>query len=269
MTSDLVRRIAEAFEWHRALGNQVAQGPHGRFVMDPAHPEVWSANHVSGITAAAPSEIEALLAEMDVRYAYSPWRVTCADPFTPPPFVARLLQEDFRPSGVTIQMVLEGELEPVQGPPARYRPVEGEGDWAELYRLLRIDHGEGARGRMALPESVSQGILADFRRKDGPSRYFLVEIEGQACAYGAAVNTPGGLGLIEDLFTLKPLRRRGIASCLIGHCVRHVRERGAGPVFLGAHAPERPKRLYAHLGFAPLLVTSQLVRRARPAAARA
>jgi GNAT superfamily N-acetyltransferase len=110
---------------------------------------------------------------------------------------------------------------------------------------------------------VTQGIFADFRRKDGPSRYLLVDLDGEPCAYGAAVLAPGGIGMVEDLFTLPDHRRQGIASGLIDHCVRDVRSRGAGPVFLGAHAPERPKRLYAKLGFRPLLVTSQLVKRVR------
>src|SRR3974390_2532848 len=72
--SDLVPAVAEAFEWHRALGNQVAETPLARFVMDPEHPDVWSANHVSAVRASAPGDIEQVLAELDARFGHSEWR---------------------------------------------------------------------------------------------------------------------------------------------------------------------------------------------------
>ena len=62
MGDALVRRVVEAFDWHRALGNEVVEAPHARFVMDRAHPDVWSANHVGGVSATEPREIGALLA---------------------------------------------------------------------------------------------------------------------------------------------------------------------------------------------------------------
>jgi GNAT superfamily N-acetyltransferase len=67
------------------------------------------------------------------------------------------------------------------------------------------------------------------------------------------------IGMVEDLFTLPTHRRRGIASAIIARAVADLRRRGAGPILIGAHAGEEPKRLYAGLGFAPLCITRQYI----------
>ncbi len=261
MDPKLLRAIADAHDWHEALGNRTVDGRFCRFVQDPDHPEVWSSNHVSGVTASSPGDIDEFLTEMDERFAYSPFRVVTVDAFTPPSCVARLAFEDYREQTLVILMALEGDIVRMESPKIAHRPVESEADWRDLHDLLVIDHREGARtGRTPLAEDVTEGLFESLRRKAGACQVFLAEIEGRPCAYAAAVQAPHGLGLVEDVFTLPSQRRRGIASAMIGHCVRYVRERGAGVVFLGAHASEPPKRLYARLGFAPAMVARRFVK---------
>jgi len=42
---------------------------------------------------------------------------------------------------------------------------------------------------------------------------------------------------------------------------QHVREQGADCVMIGAHATEPPKHLYAALGFTPVCVTREYLKR--------
>ena len=65
--------------------------------------------------------------------------------------------------------------------------------------------------------------------------------------------------MIEDLFTTPWARRRGIATGMIAAFVDRLRAAGCHTVFLGALAGDRPKRLYARLGFRPITLTRMWV----------
>ena len=152
--ADLVSDLCAAYAWQRALGHEVIEAAHCRIVRDPAHPDVWDANHVSGVRAAGAEEIEAVMRAADAA---------------------------------------------------------------------------------------------------------LARVAGADCAYGAGALCDNGVGMVEDLFTLPARRRRGVATAIIARAVADLRRRGAGPVLIGAHAGEPPKRLYAALGFAPVCVTREYV----------
>ena len=68
---DLRARIAEAYSWHRALGNRAIESPLGRFVVNPEIPDVWDANHVQRPCAETAAEVDALLAMMDEVFAHA------------------------------------------------------------------------------------------------------------------------------------------------------------------------------------------------------
>jgi GNAT superfamily N-acetyltransferase len=100
-----------------------------------------------------------------------------------------------------------------------------------------------------------------LRRKAGPVTVYLAVLAGRPVAYGAKVECPNGLGMIEDIFTLSVARKRGIASALIAHLLGRLRtEIPTRPVFLGAHARQEAKRLYRRLGFQPIMVTREFLR---------
>lgn len=258
----LMKRVAEAYAWHRALGNQVSQTRFGQFVQDPAHPSVWSSNHVSRVTASRDGEIAALFAEAECRFGYCAHRLFEVDTFTPDRFVAQLVMEGYEELAPTLQMVLEGQLLATRRAELVLREALTDADWQTVRQLLRTDHLEGARtNRMTPDEAVTDGLVHGWRRKAGPSRMFIGYVDGQPCAYGAAVACPNGLGLIEDLYTLPEYRGRGIASTIIHDCVALLRSwNGSCQFFLGAHAGERPKNIYRKLGFTPLMVTREFLK---------
>jgi GNAT superfamily N-acetyltransferase len=269
MATDLARIVAEAYRWQRRLGHTQIAAPHCHIVADPAHPDVWDSNHADDVTAQNDAEIDAVFAAMDKHLGHASSRVIHADCFTPEAFLARLALDDFDERPVTIQMALRGDLTD-RGPPIELRPVAGDADWGALLQLVLADHAEGRRTNgLDIPPQVSAGMVAGYRAKGGAYHFHLAIEGGAPVAYGAHAAAPNGAGMIEDLFTLQSARRRGIATAMIAAFADRLRAAGCHTIFLGALATERPKQLYARLGFSPVTLTRVFVRElpARPEAA--
>jgi GNAT superfamily N-acetyltransferase len=158
-------------------------------------------------------------------------------------------------------MALGGDLAPIAPIDATLRGVESEADWAILRELVEADFGEGGRSGDVTPRGVVSGLFAGYRAKREFAPFYIAEASGVPCAYACAAHCPDGVGIIDDLFTLPAFRGRGIASGLIAHGVARLRAAGARNVFIGALARERAKRLYAKLGFAPLMISRKWVKR--------
>jgi GNAT superfamily N-acetyltransferase len=260
MTADLARIIAQAYRWQRRLGNRQIAAQHCHIVANPAHPDVWDANHADSVTAQTNAEIDAVFAAMDRHLAHTPWRVIHTDGFTPDAFLARLALDDFAERPVTIQMALRGELTD-RGPPITLHPVGSDADWDSLLQLVLADHAEGRRtGDLDLPPEFSAAMVAAYRAKSGACHFQLATQDGVPVAYGAHAAAPNGAGMIEDLFTLQSARRRGIATAMIAAFTGRLRAGGCHTIFLGALATEQPKRLYARLGFHPVMLSRAWVR---------
>jgi GNAT superfamily N-acetyltransferase len=260
MTTDLSRTLAEAYRWQRRLGHRVVAETGCHIVADPAHPDVWDANHADEVTAETAAGIDAVFAAMDRHLAHASWRVVHTDGFTPEAFLARLALEDFEERPTTIQMALEGELTD-RGAKVELRPVLDDGDWQTLLQLVLLDHAEGRRtsGLEVSPE-VSAGLVAGYRAKSPQCQFHLVMLGGAPVAYGAFAAAPNGAGIIEDLFTLPSARRQGLATGLIAAFADRLRAAGCHTIFLGALATEQPKHLYARLGFRPVSLARMWVR---------
>ena len=261
-SSDLTQAVAAAYAWHRALGSRWEDTELGRFVADPTRPAVWDANHVSRVTAGSRSAMDRLLDEMEARFAHCAHRLVATDPFTSPVVSARLFLEGYEEQTPVVHLVLAGDVVVRRSPPLRLRPVANDADWRDLHELVFADHAEGlTAGRTKATPEVTRGLVQGYRNTAGPCLFFIAELDGRACGYASSVRCPDGdLGMVEDVFTLPDARGRGIATAMIDHCVRHARAHGAGPVFIGAHADDWPKQLYARLGFEPVLVSRKFVK---------
>jgi GNAT superfamily N-acetyltransferase len=260
MATEIARIVAEAYRWQRRLGNTVISAPHCHIVADPARPDVWDCNHADAVTAETDAAIDAVVAAMDRHLHHTPWRVIHTDGFTPDAFLARLALDGFDERPVTIQMVLRGELA-TRGPDIDLRAVTSEADWEALLKLVRADHVEGRRtAGLDLSPAFSQRVVAAYRAKSSAYHFHLAIRDGTPVAYGAFAAAPNGAGIIEDLFTLQPARRRGIATAMISAFTDRLRGSGCHTVFLGALATEPPKRLYNRLGFHPVALARSWVR---------
>ena len=255
-----LRALAEAQDWCEALGHASAEGRHCHLVSDPQHPALWSANHASAIRAASAEEIDETLEDIEAAFSHSPYRVVDADAFTPPAFLARLALDGWQEQPAVILMVLQGSLPPLAGPALAVDAVQTDADWAELRSLHELDLTEGARTGGAHPAEIAEGLYQVMRKKAAAGRIFLARHAGRASAYAMAVPAAAGFGLVDDVFTAPDLRRRGIASALIAHCVAWLRQQGCGTAFLTARASDRPKVLYARLGFMPEMLAHRWVK---------
>lgn len=259
--ANLARMIAEAYRWQRRLGHQLITEPGCHIVADPAHPNVWDANHADEVTAQTVSEIDGVFAAMDRNLGHTPWRVIHTDGFTPDAFLARLALDEFSERPVTIQMVLEGQITD-RGAEVDLRPVVGDADWQTLLQLVLQDHAEGRRsGGLEVSPEISAGLVAGYRAKSDVNHFHLVMQGGVPVAYGAYAAAPNGAGMIEDLFTLPAVRRQGLATGLIAAFVERLRDAGCHTTFLGALSTEQPKHLYARLGFRPLSLSRAWIRK--------
>ena len=252
MADELARLLAETYRWQRRLGNQVIATPHCSIVANPAHPEVWEANHAEEVTAKTEAEIDAVLAAMDRHLAHTPWRVAHTDCFTPDAFLARLALDDFDERFVVIQMALRGGLVD-RGASVTLRPVVDSADWDELLRLVIANHAERRHvDGLHLPPEFSAAIVDTYRAKSDAYHFHLAIKDGVPVAYGGRAAAPNGAGMIEDLFTLPSARRQGVITSMIAVFANQLRADGCHTIFLGALASDRPKRLYARLGFHPV-----------------
>jgi GNAT superfamily N-acetyltransferase len=260
VATDLALTIAEAYRWQRRLGNAVRAESHCHIVVNPAHPNVWDSNHADAVTAQSDSEIAAVFAAMDRHLGHTRWRVVHTDCFTSQRFMARLALDEFKERPVTIQMALRGEL-PNRGASIELLPVVGDTEWDAVLQLALADHAEGRRTPgLDLSPELSAGIVACYRAKSGACNFHLAIQDGVPVAYGAHAAAPNGAGMIEDLFTLKSARRRGIATAMIVTFAERLRAAGCHTIFLGALADEEPKHLYARLGFHPVMLARTWVR---------
>jgi GNAT superfamily N-acetyltransferase len=236
-SSELVRRACETYEAYFALGNECASEPQLRFVRNCEARSVYDANHVAAVTAATPAEIERALARSAEIFDEFDHLCFHVGPFTPPAFEARLCLDGYE-EDATLQMLLEGELQ-AEVRSVEIRPASSDADWEVIRRS----------------EELAEAMTRVRRAKQPALRFWIAHQDGADCGYFSSLPGENGVGMVEDLFTHPGFRRRGIATALVARAVEDARERGAGPVLIGARADDTPKELYARLGFRPLCIT--------------
>jgi ribosomal protein S18 acetylase RimI-like enzyme len=99
-------------------------------------------------------------------------------------------------------------------------------------------------------ETLVQQIL-EHRRDVGkaiPTRLFAAEADGKLVAH-AELYSEGGVGQVENVFTLPDYRGRGLARSLVLSGVAESHAAGNDLTFLVADADDWPQRLYEKLGF--------------------
>ena len=267
---ELVVRACATLTHYRAYGNEVLEESAALFVRNGELPTIYDANCGARARAESPEEIEALLARSDEVFANFAHQRWFCDPLTPPAFEATLVLAGYE-IDATLQLVLAGELR--ASPPAlNIRLAESDEDWESLTRLHRLDHLEEAQKFDRAPYTLetTRDLVLSKRPKGPRLRFWLVRIDEVDCGFFSSMPGENGVGLVEDLFTQPDFRGRGIATALVAHAVEDARQRGAGPIVIGALPEDTPRRMYQAMGFRPLCVTrAYLKRQTRGDASRA
>ena len=254
-TPGLLAGACETIAGYFALGNDVVADGLAGFVRNPAVPDVYDANQAVSVRAATPGEADAVLGRAEAPYAACRHRQFLCDALTPAGFEARLVQDGYL-ADAEVHLVLEGELRARPGGGVSVRAVETAADWAAVGRLTRLDHEEeAARPGGGWGKDVTGRIVAVKRGKCPPLRFWLAALDGTDCGFFSSWSGDNGVGKVEDLFTDPDFRGRGVASALIASAGADARERGAGPVLVGARPDDTPRLMYAAMGFRPLCLT--------------
>jgi GNAT superfamily N-acetyltransferase len=118
-----------------------------------------------------------------------------------------------------------------------------------------------AKENQVVREDVARQMWRSNRLQQPPMQYWLAYVGEKPVGYCASFVGVGGVGQVENLFTHSDFRLLGIAKSLIFHCVQRCRTEGAGPVVIAADPTDTPKHIYAALGFHPVAVLSQYLKR--------
>lgn len=224
-----------------------------RFVKNTSYPRIYDANHIVGVTAATPAEIDALLARAEREYAHCAHRRYHADARTPAQFEARLLLDGYVRDD-SLVMLLTADLR-AQRRPYEIRLIETDDGWRAYTDLKRDEFAEFSnRNERDEPAEIGAELAATNRLKCPPVRYWMAYEGSEPAAFLSSWAAIGGMGQVEDLYVRPDSRHRGIATALLAHCVADCRAEGAGPVVIACDPTDTPKQMYAAMGWTPVAV---------------
>jgi len=236
------------------------------WIRDRQFPDIYDANHISSISASTAPEVDRLLARAENEYAHCNHRRYHVDFRTSPLLTARLALDGYVRDD-TLLMLLEGDL---QASPEDHdvRPIETDGEWGH-YAALKAADWEEHRQRLPDPKpgpEIGEAFVRIYRRKASALQYFIAYVDGKPAAFFSSWPGIGGVGQVEDLFTLPEFRHRGLATALIHRCVQDCRRRGARTVIIACDPTDTPKEMYRAMGFAPVALATHYIKRLTPAA---
>lgn len=259
--TDLAGRAIDTDAANFQLGNEAFPRARAVFVRNLETPDIYDANHVTSPQARTPAEIDELLVAADRDFAHANHRRFDVDHRTPPEFIARLLLDGGYERSDALISLLEGDLIG-DAPHWEIRPQMSDAEWETFWGLMLVDWNEHHE-RIGRPvaEDVARRMWNAKRRKQPPVQYWLAYDGERAVGYFNSWEGVGGVGQVEDLFTLPEYRKRGVATTLIHHCVAQSRASGAGTVVIASDPTDTPKNIYARMGFRPVAIQSKYLKR--------
>jgi len=233
-----------------AMGCRRERLPFGVALVDPAHPSIYDVNSLRAVRG-RPTwfELEAGFAVVQRGCGCRHRRVVARDPDTVRHLDALLLPRSFQRQ-VCVAMALNG--------PAPWRPVPrgmrlqvvGTDDTALLAAVARCQDRVRRDEPWYSPDvSAQMDEMADRQMREGGAQ-FVAAVDERGVVTGALLlYCAGERAFIADVGTPPEFRRRGIASALVAAAAAVARERGCSVVGLTARRDDRPRHLYARLGF--------------------
>ncbi len=161
-----------------------------------------------------------------------------------------------------VLMALHHPIEPVASPPVQ------ELSWDEMrpHRELSMKDGGPWTGEPEEEEIINQ-LLDRHKAIDSVTNlrnFGGVAEDGVVGAY-CDLYSENGIAQIEDVYTRKAYRKRGLADAVVRAAAASAEEEGCDLVFLVADDGDWPKDFYGRLGFDPIGFIWDFTRPHRPA----
>lgn len=232
------------------LGCRRERLPFGEALVDAVHPSIYDVNSLRAVYgrptwAQLESGFAVVLKGSGCRHK----RVVARDPAT-----VRHLDDLLMPRAFSRQVCVAMALE--SRAPYRELP-EGLGlhlvdadDPPMLAAVARCQDRVRREEAWYSPDvSVQMDEMAERQLREGGAE-FLAAIDEKGVVAGALLlYCSGGIGFIADVGTAPSFRRMGIATALVAAAASLAQSRGNSLVALTARRDDRPRHLYARLGF--------------------
>jgi GNAT superfamily N-acetyltransferase len=250
LAADAVADLVEQF-W--SLGGESVDLGLGRLVRSPAAPGHPLGNFLTSLRVDSEDQLVTLLRDAEA-ITGAPCRRVLIAPRTPPAVEALLALNDWS-LDTQLQLVLPASAA-VAPATSMLEIARNDADWRAIEDLFRIDHIEEDRRAGRAERSVSETHAAVLLRRGlVPATYFVANRDSRTIGCIGVWIRPDGAAMIEDVFVHPEARGEGIATEMLRFAIGAARERGSGPVLIGAEVDDTPKRLYARFGFRPTAVT--------------
>ena len=195
---ELIDRALDACSAWNALGCELRDVDHARFVRNTSFADVPGTNRVSHVAASTPGEIRDLLALAAATFAGVPSLTFEVDHRTPPPFEARLVVDGFAPHD-SLVMLLEGELHG-SAPACDVRPIAGADDWRAWEALSTDDNiGYPVRPGVAADHAEASASPPAAARNARRSAISSLASTAQPAGFFSAWEGIDGVGVVENL----------------------------------------------------------------------
>ena len=222
----------------------------GEATIDAAHPSIYDVNSLRAVRG-KPTwlELESGFSLIQRGSGCRHRRAVGRDPATVRHLDELLLPRSFQRQ-VCVSMALTG--------PAPWRPVPeellvhvvGADDTSLLEAVARCQDRVRRDEPWYAPDvSAQMDEMAERQMREGGAQFVAAVDRWGTVAGALLLYCSGGCGFIADVGTPPQMRRKGIASALVAAAAAVARERGCTVVGLTARRDDRPRHLYARLGF--------------------
>jgi ribosomal protein S18 acetylase RimI-like enzyme len=229
------------------LGQKTERTPWGAVATDDRYPLVWDANNATVLEPANELTVATIRADLTpaLREAGAPyehvefWETSPATPAL----------DEFRSIGERpdpdVVMVLDRLAPPARSSEAEVREITrpDRSFWSWYRESLRAF---GSAQSDALLDQMTARTAEVFL--PAGLRFYVAFLDGERAGYANLVSLKGA-GYIDNVVTMHPFRRRGVASATVTAAVRASLASGDRHVFLLAEKDGDPQRLYEGLGF--------------------